>query len=289
MGGSLALALKKSTNHCNVSAVVRTEERQKEAQSYSIVDEIFIEQRFLSENRWNEFDFIIFALPVDKTCEKIKLIPKHYNGFITDLGSSKTAIVQTVEKKYNHSEHNYLSSHPMTGSEFSGLRYAREDLYENKLCILTPIRGVTEEALEKISTFWNDLGSKTITINSVEHDEILSFISHAPHILSSLLAEWIGENEKVIHYTKQSPIPLTGGGFRDMSRIAGSNPEMWDAIINTNREFIYSGLLTFRDKLSELIDELNPKNNSKNDQHFWKEYFRKSKKYRDKILKLIDS
>lgn len=283
MGGSLALAIKNKKFSSKVSAIVRTLERKKEAESYNIAEKIYLEDEFLASNLWDEFDFIVLALPIDLTCQKIDLIPENYSGFITDLGSSKTAIINKVESKYPKS-HNYYSSHPMTGSEHSGLKYGKEDLYDNKLCILTPASRVSAEAAERVSSFWAQIGSQIITINAVDHDEILSLVSHSPHILSSLLAEWIGQNEKVIQYTKNSPLPLTGGGFRDMSRIAGSNPDMWDAIINTNREFIYSGLITFRDKLTELIEHLNPNNGCT--KGFWKEYFKESKSHRDKILKM---
>ena len=98
---------------------------------------------------------------MDLTCDKIDLIPEKYKGYITDLGSTKQFIIQKIESKYK-SAHNYYSSHPMAGSEQSGMNYAKVDLYENRLCILTEPKGVTKDAIQKITSFWKMIGSITI-------------------------------------------------------------------------------------------------------------------------------
>jgi prephenate dehydrogenase len=89
----------------------------------------------------------------------------------------------------------------------------------------------------------------------------------------------------VKHYTDKSPIPLTGGGFRDMSRIAGSNPEMWNAIINTNKDSIHDSLIEFRKEIDRLLASLESTPETTNSE-FWKNYFLESKKSRSRILKL---
>ncbi|MCB1178771.1 MAG: prephenate dehydrogenase [Leptospiraceae bacterium] len=282
MGGSLSLALKKKKIVNNITGLVRNKRSLEEAKSLQIADEIYLEEQFLKENLWNNFDLIVFSLPVDLTCLKIRMIPNDYKGFITDLGSTKKEIIQTVESKFPNT-HNYISSHPMTGSEHSGARYAKEELYEGKLCILTKPNNSSEPAYEIIKAFWHYLGSKTVDIPPNDHDDILAYLSHSPHIISTLMVTWAGMNKKVEEYTNASPFPISGGGFRDMTRIAGSNPEMWQAIISTNKNSIYHSLIEFKNRLEELIEEfhnINPENNK-----FWKDYFEKSVKYKNNILK----
>ncbi len=283
MGGSLSLALKKTNANVKTTGVLRSKKSYEELKNYQITDHLIIEEDFLKINQWNEYDIIIFSLPVDLTCEKILLIPSDYKGYITDLGSTKTEIIHAVKSKFQKT-HNYFSSHPMTGSELSGATNAKEDLYKGKLCILTREDNTSSDSIEKITRFWNEIGSSTIEIPARDHDEILSYLSHAPHILSSLLVTWANKSEIVNRYTQLSPLPLSGGGFRDMSRIAGSNPEMWEAIISTNRDAILSCLIAYQSQLAELIDLL-----SKDpilQKGSWKSYFESSKKSRNQLLKL---
>jgi prephenate dehydrogenase len=144
----------------------------------------------------------------------------------------------------------------------------------------------TPEAVEKITSFWKELGSHTVEIPPEDHDTILAYLSHSPHILSSLMVNWADNLDLIQKYNKHSPLPLSGGGFRDMSRIAGSNPEMWEAIIATNKNAICQSLKQFNKDLEVLIDKLE---NPEFTVGFWKQYFQNSKKARDRILKIEHS
>lgn len=281
MGASLALALKKKEIPSSVVGIVRTEKSKREGIAQKIADEILLEEEFLKSNAWNEYDFIIFSLPVDLTCEKIRLVPADYTGYLTDLGSTKRSIIDAVEEKFKPG-HKYYSSHPMAGSEQSGLGFAKADLYENRLCILTKPVGVSEDAIERITEFWREVGAIPLTMNAGDHDEVLSYLSHTPHILSSMLVNWAYQNPKVKANTDLSPIAITGGGFRDMSRIAGSNPEMWNAIIQTNKQSIYASLKEFKKEIDQLLQELE----SGESDRFWTDYFLKAKDSRNRILKI---
>lgn len=283
MGASLSLAIRNKKLGCRIVGVVRSQKSKQEGLAQKVADEVLLEEDFLKSNTWNDYDLIVFSLPVDLTCEKIEMIPEDYKGYITDLGSTKQSIIQTVESKFKMG-HNYYSSHPMAGSEQSGMSYAKVDLYENRLCILTKPKGASKNAIDKITKFWQMIGSVTIQMDAKEHDEVLSYLSHTPHILSSILVNWAYHNPKVKFYTDKSPIPLTGGGFRDMSRIAGSNPDMWNAIINTNKESIHGSLLEFRKEIDQLILLLETSKDVDNE--FWKNYFLESKKSRNQLLKL---
>ena len=101
MGASLALAIKNKNLSCHITGVVRSEKSREEGITQKIADTVLMEENFLESNSWNEYDFIVFSLPVDLTCDKIELIPNNYKGFITDLGSTKQTIIQKVESKFN--------------------------------------------------------------------------------------------------------------------------------------------------------------------------------------------
>jgi len=283
MGGSLSLALKKYGFDGKVTGLLRSKKSLDEIQNKCITDYLLLEDEFLQNNLWSEYDLIVFSLPVDLTCQKIKLLPANYNGMITDLGSTKKEIIESVRNKFQK-PHNYFSSHPMTGSEQSGALFSKEDLYKGKLCILTKDSNTSKEAVVKITNLWKFLECKTIEIPATDHDEILAYLSHSPHILSSLLVNWANKSEVVNRYTKNSPLPLSGGGFRDMSRIAGSNPEMWEAIVSTNKEAILNSMINFKQDLEYLIEILSK--NPDEQEGFWKNYFEISKKSRDYIFKL---
>ncbi|MCP5499301.1 MAG: prephenate dehydrogenase [Leptospiraceae bacterium] len=283
MGASLSLAIRqKNLPFGRIDGVVRSVSSRDEGLKLKVADSIFLESEFKEKDLWNDYGLIIYSLPVNLTCEKIAELPLSYRGIVTDLGSTKREIIEAVEKKYS-SSHRYYSSHPMAGSEHSGLKYAQADLYEARLCILTPPKRVEEGVEDFIRDFWEKIGMYTLKIEAEEHDKALAYISHSPHILSSIMTNWCWENPTVSEKTGLSPIPLTGGGFRDMSRIAGSNPEMWDAIIETNREPIRQSLIDFRDRLNVLIGVLGSNSEVSG---FWKKFFDKAKKSRDRILKL---
>lgn len=282
MGGSLSLALKKYGFNGKLTGIVRSQKSVEEVKPLNMVDELYKEQDFLEKSSWNEFDLIIFSLPVDLTCAKINQIPDDYKGFITDLGSTKKEILKAVSDKFPNL-HNYYSSHPMAGSENSGATFSNAELYKGKLCILTRDLNTSDDAVKYISSFWKELGSHTLEIPAQDHDTILAYLSHTPHILSSLMVSWADHSDLIQKYSKLSDVPLSGGGFRDMSRIAGSNPEMWEAIISTNRDAIYLSLKKFQNDLSIIINELEKTNASEG---YWKDYFEKSKIARDRILKI---
>ena len=275
------MALKEKDRSVITTGIVRSERSLSEAMELNLADSLYTEEDFLNKDLWNSFDLIVYSLPVDSTCQKINELPASYQGFITDLGSTKKEIIDTVEKKFGRG-HRYCSSHPMTGSENSGPRFSKADLYQNKLCILTKPEKSCTESLNLMEKFWTDLGSQTVHIPAKEHDEILAYLSHSPHILSSLLVTWASERKEVENYTGKSPLALAGGGFKDMSRIAGSNPEMWEAIIQTNRKSILDSLTDFRSRLDSLIQVLSQSDSS----GYWKDYFEKAKNHRQKILKL---
>nr|WP_232371681.1 prephenate dehydrogenase [Leptospira ainazelensis] len=285
MGASLSLALKKKGIGSHVTGVVSSLKSKKLGELLKSADAVLTSEEFHSSKQWKDYDFIIFGVPVDLTVKLIAELPLDFTGVLTDLGSTKKEIIHAVEARFQNS-HNYVSSHPMCGSEESGLESANVSLYEGRLCILTSPKNARPEIKENLESFWKSVGMDVIEIPAFEHDSILSYLSHSPHILSSIMADWAANQKIVKQYTDLSPIPLNGGGFRDMTRIAGSNPKMWAAIFNSNQDEIYRSLLDFRERLDIILEKLNPKN-TLNPQE-WEKFMETSRRSRDYILKNQD-
>jgi prephenate dehydrogenase len=281
MGGSLSLSIRKNHLAKEVTGVVRGETSKQEGIEIKIADSILTHKEFNEINDWHQYDAIILGIPVDAIIELIPKIPSDYKGFITDLGSTKTSILDAARIHFQDPEI-YTSSHPMCGSEETGLRFSNEELYKNKLCMLSPLK---KESSSYIfwKEFWKKNHSNCIEIDPLVHDEALSYLSHAPHLLASLMCLWAWDNQSVQSSTGKSDFPLAGGGFRDMVRIAGSNPEMWNAIFKENKRFVYKSLTEFRDLIDSILPELNPVYQGEPD--MIKTIFEKAKIDKNKIWK----
>ena len=276
MGGSIGISIINHFSNIQISGVVQSEKEQWEISQKKISIEIFTEKNFLKKPNWQDFQLIIFCLPVDQIIKKLKLIPNDYPGIVIDIGSIKTNIMRQAEE-VNYS---FVGSHPICGSEHSGFLYADGNLFLNKLCSLTKTkRFQSEEIYKKIESFWKLFGMKTIFIDSVEHDKIFSYISHFPHLLTSLMVNWIGKKEIIVNYMKESPTSISGGGLKDMIRIAGSNPTMWQSIFYQNKQNLLIALIEFKEEIDKMIQNIEE---NKID---WISFIEKAKINKGKVLK----
>jgi prephenate dehydrogenase len=257
MGGSLALAIKNRYPNARITGVVRSEKSKQDIIENKMADFVFTESEFRTKLNWSDFQFVVFSTPVQSVVEYIYKLPKIGKTIYTDLGSTKETIIHALNEHFS-SSHNYVSSHPMCGSEFSGPGAAKADLYDKKLCIVTRAEKSTIEASDFVRNFWDSIGSWTLEMDGAEHDETLAYLSHLPHIISSVLVQTAIQNDTVRRLVKDSEKPITGGGFRDMSRIAGSNFEMWISIFSENKHNIYKSLLEYRDELDMIIANFDP-------------------------------
>lgn len=258
MGGSLSLALRKVDAGCRIDGLVRSRNSQLASEKLGSLNKVYLEEEFLEEEtsgKWDQYDIIIFGTPVHLIKKQISYIPIESSTVLTDMGSTKATILSAVESHFSRrSEHNYVSSHPMCGSENAGPSFAIDGLFVNKLCILSPLAHSNQEVIGRLEKFWSSIGMITHRMNGADHDRVLAYLSHSPHIISALLVNWA--KESVGKDNSSSPQPIMGGGFRDMVRIAGSNPEMWQAILSENRTEITRSLYGFKDTLISAIQLL---------------------------------
>jgi prephenate dehydrogenase/cyclohexadieny/prephenate dehydrogenase len=199
------------------------------------------------------------------------------NTIITDIGSSKIESSKII-KKFLKKEINWTRSHPITGSEVSGPEYGKDNMFEDKWCVLIKDKDTNLRHLKYLNSFWKKIGSKTVIMNSEKHDKIFSITSHLPHLVAYNLVKSAQDSEKKLKFNL---IKYSAGGLRDFSRIAASNEIMWRDIFFDNKVNITKAIDLFIKNLKSFKKDIVKKNN--------KSILKKltqTKKVRTKIIKL---
>jgi len=276
IGGSLALSLKEINKNFIITGYDTIPEALNIAKYRNIIDKIAANY---SESV-KDADLIIIATPISKIIEVVKSIKDYLKKgvILTDVGSAKENIVKEVGKLLP-SDVIFIGGHPMAGSENEGVLSARPDLFKNAFYILTPTDSTKTEALMTLHSIFTKIGSKVVAITPKEHDEIVSFISHLPHILSTTLIKLINDEQIEL----KNLFKLCAGGFRDMTRIAISNPKMWVDITIENKEEINKALEKYIEYLTKFKDNL-----SKNDSEYIRNHYIEAKEARVNLPKYID-
>ena len=196
-------------------------------------------------------DVIILSLPIKQTIAFIKELGNldlKEGVIISDAGSTKSAIVATAEKCFADKSVRFVGAHPMAGSHKTGAASADVNLFENAYYIFTPSSLTTPDTLEEMKDLLSGLHARFIEIDAEEHDRVTSQISHFPHILAS------GLMGQTASYAEEHEMArcFAAGGFRDMTRIAESEPGMWTSILLSNREIIIERIEDFKGRLDEV-------------------------------------
>ena len=224
-------------------------------------------------------DLIIFCTPMSEYKRLILKINNYIlqNTLITDIGSSKIESSKIIKKFLKIGIH-WIRSHPITGSEVSGPEHGKENIFEDKWCVLIKDKKTNLKHLKFLKSFWKKVGSKTVIMNSEKHDKIFSITSHLPHLIAYNLVKSAQDFEKI---SKFNLIKYSAGGLRDFSRIAASNEIMWRDIFFDNKVNITKAIDLFIKNLKSFKKDINKKNN--------KSILKKlsqTKKVRTKIIKL---
>ena len=196
-------------------------------------------------------DIIILTLPIKQTIafiQELASLGLKEGVIISDAGSTKSAIVATAEKCFADKSVRFVGAHPMAGSHKTGAASADVNLFENAYYIFTPSSLTTSDTLEEMRDLLSGLHARFIEIDAEEHDKVTSQVSHFPHILAS------GLMEQTALYAREHELAgrFAAGGFRDMTRIAESEPGMWTSILLSNRETIIERIEDFKERLDEI-------------------------------------
>jgi len=188
-------------------------------------------------------DMVVIATPVDRVVTLLRQIaPLVKDGAVVcDVGSVKGEISRLGHVALNGRAH-FVGSHPMAGSEKTGWEHGKADLFEGRTCFVTPAGSTDPGAVGRVVAFWRDLGAEVVTMDPDRHDEIVAHISHLPQVLASALCAYLSTRDPGWRN-------FAGAGLRDTTRIAGSDPRMWRAILEENRDEVLRALRLFQDDL----------------------------------------
>lgn len=228
LGGSLGLAIKRRRLAREVAGYVRRDTSVRECADAGAVD--FATTDLLAAV-WNA-DLVILCTPIAQMPPLVKrLLPALKRGaIVTDVGSAKSSVVKKLESRIARAGACFVGSHPMAGTERTGVSAAQEDLFESAICVVTPTRRTDPAALKKIERFWKSVGSQVMKLSPEDHDLLVSRSSHLPHIVAAALVNLV-----LSPSLPEEQQALCANGFRDTTRVASGSPEMWRDIALANR------------------------------------------------------
>ena len=249
IGGSIAKALKEKTN-IEIVAMNRSEKSLIDAYNDGVIDKYSLTDMSI----FKECDIIIVCTTVDTIPTYVSKLKPYIKKdcIITDVGSTKKKICDTLS---NIKDICFIGGHPMAGSEQTGYKSAKAHLFENAFYILTPINNVPQSKIDKMINIAKTLGATPVVISPEVHDYTVAAISHVPHIIASSLVNTVKELADSDGYMHS----FAAGGFRDITRIASSSPDVWNSICQDNREPILKVLDTYINTVRELKTSLENK------------------------------
>ncbi len=238
IGGTLALALKKSGQVKCVQGVDVQPESIEIALKKGIIDE---GQVGIGKAEYDS-DIVVIATHVGSIVDIAREIKVLDSTVVTDTGSVKANIVNEIE---NSCKLRFVGSHPIAGTEKSGVSNVVDGLFKDKIAIITPTEKSLSEATETVTRMWTIIQSKVIRLSAKRHDEIFARVSHLPHVCAySLVNSLIKKDSTLFDYG--------GGGLKDFSRIACSSPDMWVDIFISNKDEILKAIAEYKDSLDEI-------------------------------------
>jgi cyclohexadieny/prephenate dehydrogenase len=195
-------------------------------------------------------DLVVLATPLSAYAAiGARIAPALRPGaIVTDVGSVKQAVIRDLQPSLPASVH-FIPGHPVAGTEHSGPESGFAELFRDRWCILTPLPGTDPAALATLTSLWEQAGMRVVTMDPEHHDKVLAMTSHLPHVIAYTI---VGTATDLEDSLKSEVIKFSAGGFRDFTRIAGSDPVMWRDIFLNNREAVLEMLQRFSEDLTAL-------------------------------------
>ncbi len=270
IGGSLALALKERNLAKVVFGYGRDQSRLEEAQKSNVIDAFSTNIK----EAIDEANIVVIATPVGTFKDILDQIEPliSSNVIITDVGSTKSDIVNIVNDVLRDKSSCFIPAHPIAGKERSGFEVSDSKLYDGKKVIITPQEMNSPESIDVIDQMWKNVGADVDFMSAESHDNLLGMTSHLPHMLAfSLVNYLVDQNPNASIYA--------GGGFKDFSRIASGDAVMWRDICLQNKNQIMGHLKGYQSTLDDLLEAINDEDSEKLGQ-----LFTTAKKTRDSWL-----
>ena len=270
------------------SSILRAIEEKKLASEISIYDKSskvidYLKKNFSAEICNNisdvvkDSDLVVIASPLSSYKEILLSIHTSLkeNVILTDTGSAKKEVNKIISN-LNLKNVNWIASHPIAGTEYSGPEAGFASLFKNRWCIISADKKVSEDKIKSLENFWSKLGSKTKFMTFEDHDYVLSLTSHLPHAVAYSIVKTAINNEDKF---KDEVVQYSAGGLRDFTRIAASDPLMWKDIFIDNSDNILKVLDNYSKNLNEIKDAIKSKDSKK-----LLDIFSSTKKVRKEII-----
>lgn len=244
IGGSFALALKRTRAVRRVVGVGRTRGNLADALRLKVIDEASREPA----RAVRDADLVLLATPVGQMPGIMSAIAAHLpaRAVVTDAGSTKRDVIACARRFLGASFARFVPAHPVAGTELSGAAAADPGLFRNRNVILTPQAATAAGAVALVRRAWETCGARVVRLDARVHDEILAAVSHLPHVISYALVNMLAARRDPARL-----FALSAGGLRDTVRIAGSSPEMWADICVANRDALLAALEDYENELEQ--------------------------------------
>ncbi len=280
IGGSFCLALKKANACEKITGAGRSEATLQKAQQLNIIDTYETDISVAVKDA----DIVFVSVPLgamETVFEQIAAGLKQANNqraIITDAGSSKQQVLQLankifVDKGATFNGSRFVGGHPIAGTENSGPDAAFAELYQNRRVILTPTEQTDADAIKRVTDMWRVTGALVENMEAEHHDKVLAATSHLPHMLAFGLVHCLENMDDI-----ENVFRFAAGGFRDVTRIASSDPVMWRDICLNNKQPILDMMKRYKDELDMLYNALEASDGEK-----LEEVFQHAKQTRDKF------
>jgi prephenate dehydrogenase len=280
MGGSLGLALRKRRSPYRVVGIGRNAGRLARARNLGACDRVTTDFKKGLENA----DLVVIGTTVGEIVPAFRRISPFLRAgaVVTDIGSVKAAILrdanQVLESRPKGSGvPDFIGGHPLAGSEKSGVANAREDLFAGATVVLCPRAGIRKSSLGAIRSLWRSAGAKPIVLDPEIHDILVAQTSHLPHVLAAALVKMLANLKSS---DPDSP-KLLAGSFRDLTRIADSDPRQWAEIACANQKFILGAVRSYRDVMKRILETVE---SAEDPFSKWESFFSEAKRDRKLLL-----
>lgn len=271
IGGSLARALKKAGVVAEVIGSGRNIAHLEKAKALGVIDTFETDITLAVKG----CDMVVVAVPLgamQSVFEKIAPVITD-DMIITDVGSAKESVVNAAKAAFNTIPKTLVPAHPIAGTEKSGVEASFAELYDNRRIIITPLKSSSSDAVSKVRNMWQACGAEVVETTVEHHDEVLAATSHLPHMLAFSLVDTLAKMD-----AKNEIFDFAAGGFRDFTRIASSDPDMWRDICLANGDALVTMIKKFSDDLQLLSNAIE-----NNDSGYLEETFSRAKKARDEF------
>jgi prephenate dehydrogenase len=248
IGGSLARALRAGGHVREIVGYSRRLANLQLAADLGVID--YAEVSLAAAVRGA--DIVVLAVPVGSMADILtELAHLAFDGVITDVGSTKSNVVAAARTALGKRFPFFVPGHPLAGTEHSGVEAAQADLFRGRRVILTPLPETDPQALARVQALWKAVGAEVVEMSVEEHDRLLAASSHLPHMLAYMLVDMLVRRDD-----HRAVFAASAGGFRDMTRIAASDPVMWRDICLANRVELLAALKQYRNDLGTLVEAL---------------------------------